>query len=230
MSRLTEYSFLLAYIKRRFEGEEPTIKMDHGQFGGVTVRLPLAGIPALDNVTEFYSRLNTEVERSRLEPERKIVYRQFACAAYLAHHVVAENQLQWGTVWHLQDCITYITQAFRLMERSKEYDDGHPVHWSEVYQSEGSEHQTPPAEYWLLFKLESLLPVLRLSVRVFRLIFSDCSGTWDEWEGSLCRKDWLQQFILDSRKLSWREIPLHAPRRVDIVGSSTSGTPLSENL
>jgi hypothetical protein len=188
----------------------------------VTVRFPLPGIPALGEVTEFYSHLNEEVERSRLEAERKTLYSQFTSAAYLAHGAVSGTQMQWGNVWHLQDCVEYIAGALRLMERSKEYDDDHPVHWSEVYRFESSEHHTPPAEYWLLFKLESLLPVLRLSVRIFRLIFPDCSGTWDEWERSLCREEWLQQFILDSRKPSWKEMPLHAPRRVDIVRSSTS--------
>ncbi|KAI0445807.1 hypothetical protein F4803DRAFT_108130 [Xylaria telfairii] len=222
MSHLSEFSLVLAYVKRRLRGREESAcgYRHHGQFGGVPVPFPLPGIPSPHQVAEFYTRLNIEVERSRLHPERKKAYRRFTSAAYHAYRSVAENQPKWGSVWHLQSCLAYITKALRIAEQSKEFDDGHPVHWSEVYRPGSSQHATPP-EYWLLFKLESLLPVLRLSVRILRLILPDCVVTWDEWEDSLCRKEWLQQFILDSRVSSWKSAPLHAPRRVDIVGLNT---------
>jgi hypothetical protein len=223
MSHLTEYSILLAYVKRRLQGDEPATEK-HGQFGGIAVQFPLTAVPSLGQVEKFYGQLHTEVENSRLQPERKIMYRKFVWSAYLAHCAVEKNQPRWGTVWHLGECVSVLNKALRLMEKSKEYDDGHPVHWSEVYRVEGSEHDTSPEEYWLLFKLESLLPVLRLSVRILRLILPDCSGTWNEWEDSLCRKEWLQQFILDSRKSSMMGLHDHAPRREDVVGSSSSGT------
>ncbi|KAI0455750.1 hypothetical protein F5B21DRAFT_503039 [Xylaria acuta] len=224
MSHLTEFSLVLAYVKRRLAGEEPASDLYryHGKLGGVAVRFPLPGIPSLDQVAEFYTRLNIEVETSRLRPERKEAYKRFTSASYHAHRAATENQPQWGSAWHLQACLTYITKAIRIMETSEEYEDGHPVHWSEVYPAERpQQHTTPPEEYWLLFKLESLLPVLRLSVRILRLVLPDCCRTWDEWEDSLCRKEWLQQFILDSRASSWERIPLHAPRRADVVGLDT---------
>ncbi|KAI1123905.1 hypothetical protein F5Y10DRAFT_280551 [Nemania abortiva] len=205
MSHLTEFSILLNYVKRRLRGEESTGEQyrHHGRFAGVTVWLPPPGIPSLHQVAEFYSRLSIEVETSRLEPERKMAYQRFVSAAYLAHRATEANQPPWGFVWHLEDCVVYITKALRLMEESKQYDDSHPVHWNEVYRGEYSpdcsQHAIPPQEYWLRFKLESLLPLLRLSVRILRLAFPDCSGTWDEWEDSLCGKEWLQQFVLDSQ-------------------------------
>ncbi|GAP90204.1 hypothetical protein SAMD00023353_4200460 [Rosellinia necatrix] len=219
MSHLTEFSMLLAYIKRRLRYEESSGEKyrDHGRFGGVPVHFPL-GIPRPSQVAKFYSNLNAEVEGSQLDPERKTSYRRFISAAYLAHRAADENQPQSGSVWHLEDCLDYITKALRLMERSKEYDDGHPVHWSEVYPPEHRQNGRCPEEHWMLFKLESLLPVLRLSVRIFRLAFPDCE--WDEWERSLCHKQWLQQFILDSRASSREQMPLHAPRLVDIIGPS----------
>ncbi|KAI1738103.1 hypothetical protein F4680DRAFT_426113 [Xylaria scruposa] len=223
MSHLTEFSLVLAYAKRRLRGGESVGDMyrDHGQLGGdEPVRFPLPGIPSLDQVEEFYTRLNIEVEKSRLHPERKIAYRRFTSAAYHAHRAVTQNQPQQGSVWHLQGSLTYITKALRIMEKSKEFEDKHPVHWSEVY-PKYAEHTMPPEEYWLLFKLESLLPVLRLSVRILWLLFPACKHTWREWESSLCSDEWLQQFILDSRTSSWRRIPMHAPRRADVVGRHT---------
>ncbi|KAI0904499.1 hypothetical protein F4823DRAFT_205556 [Ustulina deusta] len=215
MSHLTEFSRVLAYVERLLGEEVPDSEMiqHHGRLGCAAIQFPLAGMPSLGQVTEFYSRLNIKVESSRLKHERKMVYRQFITAAYLAHRA-ARYQPQRGTKYHLRDCLAHITEALRLMEMSKEYDDDQPVHWSEVYRTEHSIHHTPPAEYWLLFKLKSLLPVLRFSVRILWLVFPDCSGTWDEWEASLCRKEWLQQFILDSR-MSWTSVPLLAPRRID---------------
>ncbi|KAI1748752.1 hypothetical protein F4782DRAFT_515627 [Xylaria castorea] len=226
MSHLTEFSLVLAYAKRRLRGGESTSDSvrHHGRFGGVTVEFPLLGIPSLDQVAEFYTHLNIEVEKSRLQPERKTAYKRFTSAAYHAHRAVTENQPHFGSVWHLQGCLTYITKALRIVEKSKEFEDRHPVHWSEVY-PECSEHNTPPEEYWLLFKLESLLPVLQLSVCILRLLFPDCHMTWNEWGNSLCREEWLQQFILDSRMSSWRRIPLHAPRRADVVGLYTLEAP-----
>ncbi|KAI0401573.1 hypothetical protein F4802DRAFT_421560 [Xylaria palmicola] len=228
MSHLTEFSLLLAYVKRRLGGEEEARSeefWDHGRFAGVVVNFPLCGVPSFDQVAGFYSRLNIEVERSRLRPERKTMYRRFTSAAYLAYRAAQENQPTKGSVWHLQDCVGYITKALRLMEKSKEYDDGNPVQWSEVYRTESAPHDTPlprsPAEFWLLFKLESLLPVLGLSVCILRAAFPDCKDTWNEWEASLRREEWIQQFILDSRTSSWRKIPLHAPRRVDVLGPPT---------
>ncbi|KAI8948127.1 hypothetical protein F4801DRAFT_474061 [Xylaria longipes] len=230
MSHLTEFSLVLAYVKRRLGGEKPVGESYryHGEFGGVTVDFPLLGIPSLEQVAGFYTRLNVEVERSRLRPERKRTYQRFTSAAYHAHRAATENQPRKGSIWHLRDCLTYITKALRIMENSKEYEDKHPVHWSEVYRPGCSQCTTTPEEYWLLFKLESLLPVLRLSVRILRLVFPDCHTTWTEWEYSLCRKEWLQQFKLDSRMSSWKRIPLHAPRRADVVGLYTLETPQTQ--
>ncbi|KAH8156424.1 hypothetical protein CIB48_g11824 [Xylaria polymorpha] len=202
MSHLTEFSLVLAYVKRRLGGGEESVceYRHHGQFGGEPFTFPLPGIPSPDQVAEFYTRLNIEVESSPLHPERK-------------KHI-GDSHLRHTTRTVLS------RKTSQNQEQSKEYDDRHPVHWSEVYRPASSQHTTPP-EYWLLFKLESLLPVLRLSVRILRLVLPDCKMTWDEWEYSLCRKEWLQQFILDSRVSSWKSTPLHAPRRVDVVGLNT---------
>ncbi|KAI1275434.1 hypothetical protein F5Y07DRAFT_370021 [Xylaria sp. FL0933] len=227
MSHLTEFSHVLAYVERLLGEEVPDseiIKRGHSRLRCVAVRFPLVGMPSLSQVTEFYSRLSGEVEESRLKHERKTAYKQFITEAYLAHRA-AHYQPESGTMYHLRACLVHITKALWLMERSKDYDDDQPVHWSEVYPIEPAQHDTAPEEYWLLFKLESLLPVLRLSVRILRLVFpgEEYSDTWDEWEDSLCRKEWLQQFILDSRT-SLTKAPQHAPRRVDVVRAGRSET------
>ncbi|KAI1423428.1 hypothetical protein F5Y12DRAFT_716380 [Xylaria sp. FL1777] len=221
MSHLSEFSNVLGYVKRLLREEVPAIEImrrGHGRLG-LAVRFPLAGTPSLSQITGFYSRLNIVVESSRLQHERKRMHRKFITEAYLAHRA-AQYQPRWGTKYHLRGCLAHITKALRLMERSKEYDDDQPVHWSEVYRKEPLQEHQAPEEYWLLLKLKSLLPLLRLSVRILRLILRDCSATWDEWEASLYRREWLQQFILDSR-MSFSRALVHAPRRVDLVGSSS---------
>ncbi|KAI1363327.1 hypothetical protein F5Y08DRAFT_309699 [Xylaria arbuscula] len=206
MSHLTEFSNALAFVERLLEEEVSDFEMryrDHGRLGWFHVNFPLTGMLPLSYITEVYSRLLTEVEGSRLKRERKSAYKQFVTRAYLAYRA-AQYQPQSGTRHHLRGCLAHITQALQLMEKSKVYDDEQPVHWSEVYRTEcprgqdTSEEHTSPKEYWLLFKLESLWPVLDLSVRILRLVMPDCWGTWDEWEGSLYQDEWLQQFILDS--------------------------------
>ncbi|KAI0432007.1 hypothetical protein F5Y09DRAFT_172098 [Xylaria sp. FL1042] len=228
MSHLTEFSHVLAYVERLLREEVPDSEMierGHDRLRCIPVRFPLVGMPPLSQVAEFYTRLSSEVVASRLKHERKMVYKQFITEAYLAHRAI-QYQPELGTMYHLRDCLAHITKALRLMERGKEHDDDQPVHWSEVYPTEPAQHDTPPEEYWLLFKLESLLPVLRLSVRILRLVFpgKEYAYTWDEWEDSLCRKEWLQQFILDSR-MSWTKAPLHAPRRAEVVRSGNLETP-----
>ncbi|KAI1149963.1 hypothetical protein F4825DRAFT_428652 [Nemania diffusa] len=222
MSHLTEFSILLDYVKKRLRGEEFASEQyrHHGQFAGVVVQLPLTGIPSSSQVAEFYTQLNAEVAMSQLKPERKMMYQRFASAVYLAHRASEENQPLSGSVWHLEGCVTYITKALRLMEKSQEYDDSHPVHWNEVYLGEWSQHATHPADYWLLFKLESLLPLLQLSVRILRLVFPDCLVTWDEWDHSLCGEEWLRQFVLDSRT----SFPPRASRLADTIRPSSSET------
>lgn len=73
MSHLTEFSLVLAYVKRRLGGGEESVceYRHHGQFGGEPFTFPLPGIPSPDQVAEFYTRLNIEVESSPLHPERK---------------------------------------------------------------------------------------------------------------------------------------------------------------
>ncbi|KAI1261700.1 hypothetical protein F5Y18DRAFT_197455 [Xylariaceae sp. FL1019] len=224
MSHLTEYTLLLTLVKELLD-QDRTPTAEQGRFGGTTVQFALYRGPSPNEVGNFYRRLWLEVEQSRLRPRRKSVYKRFVRYAYQAHRSLKEGQPVVGTVWHLQDCIHFLIQAFKAMEEAQEYDDDrHPVHWSEVYRAEGLDQQTPQ-EYWLLFKLESLLPVLRLSVIVLRLVFPDCDETWNEWEADLCRKEWLQQFILDSRNSSFSAMPTYAPRRDDIVitGFSNDG-------
>ncbi|KAI0509238.1 hypothetical protein F5B22DRAFT_618161, partial [Xylaria bambusicola] len=147
--------------------------------------------------------------------------------AYLAYGA-AQYQPRLGTKHHLRSCVSHITQALQIIEKSKEYDDEEPVHWSEVYRTKSPEdhsdhtNHTPPDEYWLLFKLESLWPVLDLSVRILRLVMPDCQETWNEWEATLYQDEWLQQFILDSR-LSSTKAPLDALRQVDMAQPSIPG-------
>ncbi|KAI0162097.1 hypothetical protein GGR57DRAFT_453119 [Xylariaceae sp. FL1272] len=220
MSHLTEYTLLLTLVKELLDQDKKPTAEEHGQFGGTTVQFALYRGPSPKEVGDFYGCLRIEVEQSRLRPRRKSLYKKFARRAYQAHRSFREGQPVVGTVWHLHECIHFLIQAFKAMEEAQEYDDDgrHPVHWSEVYRAEGLDQQ-PPQEYWLLFKLESLLPVLRLSVIILRLVFPDCVETWNEWEKDLCRKEWLQQFILDSRKSSLSAMPTYAPRRDDIVGT-----------
>ncbi|KAK5635773.1 hypothetical protein RRF57_011485 [Xylaria bambusicola] len=224
MSHLTEFSNALAFLERLLREEVSDLEMDHrdhGKLGWFCVQFPLAGMLPLAYITEYYSRLHVEVEGSRLKPERKAIHRQFMTKAYLAYRA-AQYQPHSGTKHHLRGCLFHITQALQIIEKSKEYDDEQPVHWSEVYPAtflEGYANHTPPEEYWLLFKLESLWPVLDLSVRVLRLVMPDCQETWDEWEATLYQEGWLQQFILDSR-LSLAKIPLDASRQIDMARPS----------
>lgn len=231
MSHLTEFSNALAFVERLLEEEVSDFEMryrHHGKLGWFRMKFPLAGMLPLDYITDVYSRLLTEVESSRLKHERKLTYRKFITRAYLAYRA-AQYQPQSGTRHHLRGCLAHITQALELMEKSKEYDAEQPVHWSEVYRSDctkrhvTSKHHTPPEEYWLLFKLESLWPVLDLSVRILRIVMPDCWGTWDEWEASLYQEEWLQQFIIDSR-LSLTRVPLRLSQ-VEIAQPSDKSTP-----
>ncbi|KAI1328689.1 hypothetical protein F5Y16DRAFT_147315 [Xylariaceae sp. FL0255] len=225
MSHLTEYSSILGHVMSLLEGEEPSAYTEFGRLGGVLVQFPLPARP-LDELEEFYRSNQLEVESSCLQSRRKCLYGKFIQAAYRAHWAVRQGP-KYGSVYHLQTCVSYILEAFKIMEEAKEFDDGTPVGWSEVYIGRNSKagialHE--PQEYWLLFKLESLFPVLELSIRVLRLILPDLDDVWDEWEYTLLQETWLQQFIIDSRASSYKDIPFHAPRRDEIIDTSISWT------
>lgn len=180
------------------------------------IQYPLAGIEHSTRVALFYSQLLDEVERSRLHERRKELYRKFQNRVVVAHVALEENQTHLGTTSRLRTPLAHLDAALKLIKELKDFDDEHPVHWSEVFPIQSAQGKSSPDELWLLFKLESLRPCLVFLVRLFRRVLPDCSFLWDECEGSLLRKEWIFQFILDSPTSLEIPVPPHLLKKVDI--------------
>ncbi|KAI1445601.1 hypothetical protein F5Y02DRAFT_385732 [Annulohypoxylon stygium] len=68
------------------------------------------------------------------------------------------------------------------MVELKEYDDKHPVHWSEVFPTEDARCSQSPVELWFNFKLESIRPCLAFLERLLRLVLPYYLEIWNECE------------------------------------------------
>ncbi|KAL7620971.1 hypothetical protein AAE478_008282 [Parahypoxylon ruwenzoriense] len=206
MSRFTAYCEWTVTARKCLNGQSPPGHL-----------FPLAGVEPSRRVAQFYGELLGEVERSRLEDKRKKLYRKFICRVIAAHVSVEKVGLSMGTTSNLRQALAHIDVALRLIRKLKDYDDDHPVHWSEVFPIENMPKHSPPDRLWRDFKLESIRPCLVFLVRILRLVLPDCSDMWNECESSLTRKGWILQFILDSPKSLKRSMAPHPLKRSDLL-------------
>lgn len=206
MSKFAAYYDWTITAQKCLDGELPPQHLGEFRLGKGWLRFPLAGIEHSSRVDWFYGELQSEVERSNLDRKRKELYAKFKNRVVEAH-VVLENQTRFGTPSKLRIPLAHLSAALKFMKELKEYDDENPVQWFEVFPEESVRCNLSPQDLWLHFKLESLRPCLVFLVRLFRLILPGCSDLWDECEGSLLRKEWIYQFILDSPKSLETPVP-----------------------
>ncbi|KAI1077484.1 hypothetical protein F5B20DRAFT_262637 [Whalleya microplaca] len=221
MSRLTSYHDYAVTAQDCLDGRPPPDDMGRFQFYTGPIEFPLAKVKSSALIFEFYQSRNKEVEQSELDERRKKLYKRFKDQVFLAH-VAIEQVTPYGTVRNLRGPLAHLFRAVNLMTELKDYDDEHPVHWSEVYPHESMQNETSPVNFWLNYKLESVQPCLILLVQIFRLVFPDRLDIWDEWESSLEKKEWILQFVLDSAKSQRRSLLPYPPIRSDIVGNARS--------
>lgn len=223
MSRFSEYYDWTVTARKCLNGEPPPGHLATFQVWRGLIRFPLAGAEHSSRVDMFYGKLLEEVEGSRLDETRRTLYRKFTCKVVSAHVALEENQTNIGTISKLQTPLTHLAAALRLVAKLKEYDDEHPVHWSEVFPTQSVKSNLSPDELWFHFKLESIRPCLVFLVRLLRLVLPYHSDTWNECEESLTRKEWMDQFILDSPRPLNMPIPL-SPSVVTLLADQAERT------
>ncbi|KAI2472331.1 hypothetical protein F4781DRAFT_11511 [Annulohypoxylon bovei var. microspora] len=198
MSRFSTHCEWTVTARKCLDGKPPPEHLATFHLWRGPVRFPLVGVERSSRVAQFYEELVAEVDRSRLDGKRKKLYRNFTSRVVSAHVAVEEVGVAIGTVLKLRDPLNHLAAALEIMVELKEYDDKHPVHWSEVFPTEDVRCSLSPVDLWLHFKLESIRPGLAFLMRLFRLVLPDCSDMWNECEESLRRKQWILQFVLDS--------------------------------
>ncbi|XXH03146.1 hypothetical protein Hte_009540 [Hypoxylon texense] len=216
MSKFTAYYEWTVTARKCLDGELPPRHLGEFSPWKGLIRYPLSGVEHSTRVDCFYRDLLDEVERSGLHEKRKELYKKFQNRVVNAHVALEKHQSRLGTTSGLRAPLAHINAALKLIKELKDFDDEHPVHWSEIFPTQDAQGKSSPDERWLLFKLESLRPCLVFLVRIFRRVLPDCSVMWDECEKSLLRKEWMFQFILDSPKSQEIPVPPHFLKRVDI--------------
>ncbi|KAI1212545.1 uncharacterized protein F4807DRAFT_340600 [Annulohypoxylon truncatum] len=211
MSRFSTYCEWTVTARKCLDGEPPPGHIARFHLWRGLIRFPLAGVEHSSRVAYFYKKLMAEVNQSRLDGKRKELYRSFTARVISAHFAV-ENVERIATVSKLRVPLSHLAAALKIMVELKEYDDKHPVHWSEVFPTEDVQCSLSPADLWLHFKLESIRPCLAFLVRLFRRVLPDCSGMWNECEESLRRKQWILLFVLDSPNPRRIQTPTTPPR------------------
>ncbi|KAI5867430.1 hypothetical protein GGS23DRAFT_177573 [Durotheca rogersii] len=199
MSRFTEYCEWIVTARKCLDGEPPPGHLAKFRLGRL-VQFPLRGIEPSRRVAQFYQELLGEIEQSRLDDTRKRLYRKFTRRVVAAHVAVEEVKVPIGTVSNLRKALARLSAALNLIITLKDYDDEHPVHWSEVFPTESMPLKSSPDRLWHDFKLESIRPCLVCLVRILRLVLPDFTDMWDECEASLTGKQWILLFVLDSPK------------------------------
>ncbi|KAI1106018.1 hypothetical protein F4804DRAFT_81489 [Jackrogersella minutella] len=198
MSRFSTYCEWIVTVRKCLHGEPPPAHLAKFRLWRGLIRFPLVGVEHSTRVARFYKGLLAEVDRSRLDDERKKLYRKFTKRVIAAHVAVEEAGPRIGRVSRLWGSLSHLAAALDLMTQLNEYDDNHDIHWSEVFPTEAVQCPLSPGDLWFYFKLESLRPCLIFLVRLFRLVLPYCSAMWNECEGSLRRKQWISMFVLDS--------------------------------
>ncbi|KAI1772730.1 hypothetical protein F4818DRAFT_425369 [Hypoxylon cercidicola] len=216
MSKFAAYYEWTVTARKCLDGELPPPHLGEFRLPKRWIHFPLAGLEHSTRVARFYQELLDEVERSRLHEKRKELYRKFQNRVVFAHIAHEEIQVVLGTASRLRTSLAHLHVALKLMKELKEYDDEHPVHWSEVFPTQSAQGNLSPEELWFLFKLESLRPCLVALVRLLRQVLPDCSVLWNECEGNLLRREWIFQFILDLPKPLETQVPAHFLRIFDV--------------
>ncbi|KAI1645837.1 hypothetical protein F4815DRAFT_443650 [Daldinia loculata] len=222
MSRFAVYCDWIATARKCLNGEQPPRYIARFYVRENPVRFPLAGVEPSNRVAQFYEELLAEVEQSRLRDRRKKLYRQFVNRVIAAHAAVEDAGVPLGTVSMLRNPLAHLDIALNRMADLIEYDNEHPIHWSEVFPIENTKSQLSPSELWLHFKLESIRPCLVFLVRLLGLVLPKYSDMWRECDESLTSTEWIAQFILDSPRAP-RESP--SARRPGIDLSSQQANP-----
>ncbi|KAI1488379.1 hypothetical protein F5X96DRAFT_84666 [Biscogniauxia mediterranea] len=220
MGTLMVYIDWLSTAQSCLDGKQPPDEMGKCELNK-PVELPLTG-PTLKELYGFYQGRFATIKHSKLAIRRKELYIKFTQHTYYAYDAVNRGPSQAGTVLNLREAVVHLLKALRLVEKTKDFDDANPVQRTEWPLRGPPGAKETPEESWLCFKLASIQPCLRLSVRVLRLIFPECSDIWHECEESLTMAEWVLQFVLDSKRSQERSLPLYAPRRSDIVGPAPS--------
>ncbi|KAK6820666.1 hypothetical protein PG990_012650 [Apiospora arundinis] len=95
----------------------------------------------------------------------------------------------------LREPLLLLKMALRQLMIICDFDKQTPVKVSEAPNaSRGAD------DAWLTIQLQYTKACLLLLIRIFWLVLPDFLEWWEEFESSLRNKDWLKQFILDSRK------------------------------
>ncbi|KAI1655873.1 hypothetical protein F4813DRAFT_365605 [Daldinia decipiens] len=198
MSRFAAYCDWITTARKCLDGEQPPLHIARFYVREESVWFPLVGVEPSNRVAQFYEELVTEVEQSRLRDGRKKLYRRFVNRVIAAHATVEDIRVPLGTVSTLRHPLAHLDIALNRMTDLIEYDNEHPIHWSEVFPIENAKSQLSPSELWLHFKLESIRPCLVFLVRLLGLVLPKYSDMWRECDKSLTSKEWIIQFILDS--------------------------------
>ncbi|KAI0848420.1 hypothetical protein F5Y00DRAFT_238331 [Daldinia vernicosa] len=198
MSRFAVYCDWVTTARKCLDGEQPPHHIARFHLRKGPVWFPLAGVEPSNRVAQFYEELLAEVEQSRLRDGRKKLYRRFVNRVVAAHAAVEDPGVPHGTVSMLRKPLAHLDIALNRMVDLVEYDNKHPIHWSEVFPIENAKSQSSPTELWLYFKLESIRPCLVFVVRLLGLVLPTYLDMWRECYESLTSKEWIVQFILDS--------------------------------
>ncbi|KAI0384352.1 hypothetical protein F5Y04DRAFT_248171 [Hypomontagnella monticulosa] len=196
MSTFAIYCDWTITVLKCLDGEPP--RLAQFQLCEDPIEFQKAEIEPVRRVAKFYHELLVEVEGSRLKDRRKQLYRKFKANVLRAHAAFEEIRSSTGGVSRLRGSFAHIHEALEAITDLKEYDDSHPVHWSEVFPTQDVKSKLSPKELWYHFKLESIRVCLVFLVRLLELALPDFSDIWDECKESLTVDVWIRQFILDS--------------------------------
>ncbi|KAI0883823.1 uncharacterized protein GGS22DRAFT_166165 [Annulohypoxylon maeteangense] len=198
MSRFSTYCEWTVTARKCLDGEPPPDHLATFHLWRGLIQFPLIGVAHSSRIACFYKGLVAEVDQSRLDDKRKELYRKFTARVISAHVAVEGVGAPFGTVSNLRKPLCRLAAALEIMVALKEYDDDHPIHWSEVFPTEDAPCSMSPQDLWLHFKLKSIRPCLIFLVRILRLLLPGYSEWWNECEESFRRKQWMLLFVLDS--------------------------------
>ncbi|KAI5922308.1 hypothetical protein F4810DRAFT_291701 [Camillea tinctor] len=224
MSTLMVYIDWLNTAQSCLDGRQPPAEIGRCQLDGL-VKFPVIKPTSLKYIHGFYQLRFFVINNSKLAEYRKKSYIKFTQQIYHAFDAADRDQPLDGTVLDLREVVIHLLKALQIIEKTKDFDDANPVQRAEWPHNGPAGVTETAADSWLCFKLRSIQPCLELSVSILRLIFPDCSEIWDECDASFKMDEWMFQFILDSRRSQERSMPLYAPRRSDIDGSTLSREP-----
>jgi hypothetical protein len=197
------------------------------------VSFPLAGAPVLTWVKKCHRNWVHCLKSSQLAPHREHYRRVFSSSIIRAYEQVSYDR-PTGPVSDLREPLRLIVEALRVLMRSKNYDDAHPIRESELSPALVTQINKSPAAIWLNVKLAYTHLCLLLMVRILWHVLPEFVDSWNEYEKMLKMDHWRLQFILDSDTSKRKSTPAHptlsdvlriANRDTDVTSASpTSAT------